>query len=310
MQRNALITGTSTGIGEACVARLADAGWRVFAGVRREEDGDKLLTAGHGDVRPVLLDVADDDQIESAVAEVRRDVGAAGLHGLVSNAGIGIGGPVELVSSEDWRRQFEVNLFGAIALTRAVFELVRAGSGRFVYVGSQAGRFSLAGMAPYSATKHALEALCESMRQELINTPVEVSLVEPGNVKTAIWEKTTDAAARVEELLPDHLRGDYGFVAAALRGIAREGAARGIEPKKVADTVEHALVARRPRPRYLVGPDAKLIGGVVTRLPDRLRERALGLALRRFVRRGGTEVERNGSTARSTDVAARSGGAR
>jgi NAD(P)-dependent dehydrogenase (short-subunit alcohol dehydrogenase family) len=281
-----MVTGASSGIGSACVSHLARTGWTVFAGVRRLVDAEAIAARGVGDVRPVLLDVSDEAQVQLAAAELHREVGATGLHGLVNNAGIAVGGPFELLPLDDWRRQFDVNLFGAIALTRAVFDLVRVAGGRFVFIGSQVGRFSPPGMAPYAASKHALEAVCESMRHELAATPLHVSLVEPGNVRTPVWDKGLDQIRRIAAMLPDDRRADYAFLPPALRGIARDGATLGADPRRVARRVEHALTAERPRARYLVGPDAKLLGGVLTRLPDPARDRVLAALTRRWVRRG------------------------
>lgn len=286
MAKTVLITGTSTGIGAACVQRLAGAGWQVFAGVRRSEDGEKLVANVQGDVHPLVLDVADSEQIQRAITTVDEAVGAAGLDGLVNNAGLGLGGPVELVDMADWRRQFEVNFFGPIALMQAAFPLVRRAGGRFVFMGSQAGRSSHPGAAPYGASKHALEALCESMRHELAKTPLKVALIEPGMVRTPIWEKAGGELARVDELLEGKHREDYGFLLNAMRAFIAEGKKRGVAPEKVAAAVDHALTSKRPRARYLVGPDAKIVGGVVTRLPDRARDRVLGAITQRMVRQG------------------------
>jgi NAD(P)-dependent dehydrogenase (short-subunit alcohol dehydrogenase family) len=286
MGRSVLITGSSTGIGAVTTARLAQAGWTVFAGVRREEDGAALVANVDGDVRPLMLDVSDESQIREAVAEVRAAVGAAGLDGLVNNAGIGLGGPVELIPMADWRRQFEVNLFGVIALTQEAFDLVRAARGRFVFIGSDGGRFSAPGTAPYSATKHAMEAVCESLRHELASTSMAVCLIEPGMVKTPIWDKTAQEIGRVDGLIPDDRRAEYGFLVPAMIGFTEEGRTKGTEPEKVAGRIEHALTATRPKARYLVGPDAKVLGGVVTRLPDPVRDRIFAAVTRRLVRQG------------------------
>lgn len=156
---NALITGTSTGIGEACVARLAELGWTVYAGVRRAEDGDRLKAQHSGDVRPVILDVQSRDDMRRVLDDIAHDVGDRGLQALVNNAGVGTGGPVEYVTEEDWRWVFDVNFFGVVALTQAAIPLLRAGHGRVVHIGSIGGRVSSPGLAPYSASKHALEAL-------------------------------------------------------------------------------------------------------------------------------------------------------
>lgn len=296
MAPTVLVTGTSTGIGAACVERLARAGWTVLAGVRRRADGDLLADRVAGDVRPLIVDVTDEVQVQHAVDEVRAVVGGGGLDGLVNNAGIGLGGPVELVPMADWRRQFEVNVFGVIALTQAAFDLVRDGGGRFVYIGSQAGRVSNPGLAPYSASKHVLEALCESMRHELATTPMTVSLIEPGMVKTPIWDKSDEQIRRAQDLLAVSPRDEYGFLVPATRAFTREAAAKGIEPDRVARAVEHALTVARPKARYLVGPDAKALGTIVTRLPDPLRDRVIGALIRRYARLG-TALERRAGAA-------------
>jgi NAD(P)-dependent dehydrogenase (short-subunit alcohol dehydrogenase family) len=284
----ALVTGASTGIGEACVARLATAGWTVFAGVRRETDGDALTTRYAGDVRPVLLDVSKPGDIDRAVGTIAHDQAGAGLAGLVNNAGIGIGGPVEYLSVEDWRQVFEVNLFGVVALTRSLIPSLRTASGRIVHIGSIGGRISTPGIAPYSASKHALEALAEAQRHEFAGsrTPVTVSLVEPGEVKTAIWDKGEAQIGEIEALLDDVGRQRYQWLLDQSRGFIDDGRARGISPDQVAQVVEHALTAPRPKARYLVGPDAKLFGHVLTRAPDRVRDVLVRLGGLRWERRG------------------------
>src|SRR5665213_1431788 len=163
---NALVTGTSTGIGEACALRLADRGWTVFAGVRRADDGDRLKTQSTGDVRPVLLDMSKRDDMTRVIDDITREVGRDGLHGLVNNAGVGVGGPIEYVTEDDWRWVFEVNLFGVVALTKAAIPLLKAGRGRIVHIGSIGGRVASPGLGPYSASKHALEAVAEAQRHE------------------------------------------------------------------------------------------------------------------------------------------------
>ncbi len=284
----ALVTGASTGIGEACVGRLAAAGWTVFAGVRREADGDALTTRYAGDLRPVLLDVSQSDDIDRAVGTISHDFQGVGLDGLVNNAGIGIGGPVEYLSVDDWRRVFEVNLFGVVALTRSLIPMLRTAGGRIVHIGSIGGRVSSPGLAPYSASKHALEALAEAQRHEFARsgTPVTVSLVEPGEVKTAIWDKGDAQAAEMEARLDDVGRQRYQWLLDQARGFIDEGRKRGISADQVARVVEQALITPRPKARYLVGPDAKLFGHVLTRAPDRDREVFVRLGGRRWERRG------------------------
>ena len=272
--RNALITGTSTGIGEACVARLAAQGWTVYAGVRRAEDADRVKTQHSGDVRPVILDVIKRDDINRVIEDITGEVGDRGLQALVNNAGVSVGGPTEYVSEEDWRWVFDVNFFGIVALTKAAIPLLRAGHGHVVHIGSIAGRVSSPGLAPDSASKHALAALAESERHEFARsgTPIKVSLVEPGEILTAIWDKADASTDEVDRQLDDAGRRRYGWLIDQTRGFIAEGREKGIPASKVAEVVEQALNATKPKARYLVGQDAKLAGHVVTRLPDRIRD--------------------------------------
>jgi NAD(P)-dependent dehydrogenase (short-subunit alcohol dehydrogenase family) len=285
MDRTVLISGTSSGIGAACVARLARAGWRVYAGVRREEDGERLASAIAADVVPVILDVTRAQDIAAVLDRIRAERGK--LHGLVNNAGIGVGGPVELLTVDEWRRQFDVNLFGLLALTREAMPLVERADGRFVHIGSIAGRVAMAGLGPYSASKHALEAVNWALRAELAPaTRMTSSLVEPGDVRTAIWGKAAANVDVLEDVLRSRgLTGRYGFVVDQLRGFAAEGEAKGVAPDAVAQAVERALTARRPRARYTVGRDAAVVG-LMTLLPDRLRELAEAANARRLGRIG------------------------
>ena len=272
--RNALITGTSTGIGEACVARLAAQGWTVYAGVRSTEDGDRVKAQHAGDVRPVILDVIKRDDINRVIEEITSEVGDRGLQALVNNAGVGVGGPNEYVSEEDWRWVFDVNVFGIVALTKAAIPLLRAGHGHIVHIGSVAGRFAAPGFGPYAASKHALEAIAESQRHEFARsgTPIKVSLVEPGEILTAIWDKTEAMTDEIARQFDDTGRRRYGWLLDQARGFVAEGREKGIQASKVAEVIEQALTATKPKARYLVGPDAKLAGHVVTRLPDRVRD--------------------------------------
>ena len=278
-----LITGSSTGVGAACVARLAAGGWTVLAGVRRMEDGEALEGRIKGDVRPLLLDVTDPAAIDRARETVREVCGSRGLRGLVNNAGVPLSGPFELVSMEQWREHLEVNLLGAVAVTRAMFEHVRAGRGRFVFVGSQAGRIALPGTSAYSAGKHGLEAITEALHHELAATAMRVALIEPGHVDTPLFSKAGDDLTRLADQLEHVDRMEYRHLVPATRAYIRAGHKLGMNPERVARLVEHALSAARPRRRYLVGFDARLLGGVVARLPDPLRDRTVAAILRSYV---------------------------
>ncbi len=285
---NVLITGTSTGIGEACTRHFAGRGYTVFAGVRRDEDGARLTSQITGDVRPVILDVSNRDHITNVLAEVTTAVGTEGLAGLVNNAGVGVGGPFEYLDEADWRWVFDVNFFGVVALTKAALPLLETGRGRIVHIGSIGGRIASAGLGPYCASKHALEALAESQRIEFerAGSPIRVSLVEPGEVATAIWDKAEASVDQIEAKLDAEGKRRYQWLMNQSRGFVDEGRAKGVPAAKVADAVEHALTADRPKARYLVGPDAKLAGHFVTKLPDRLRDTFAGFGSKRWETRG------------------------
>ena len=285
MAKTVVITGTSTGIGRACVERMAADGWTVYAGVRKEADGADLVQAVGGDVRPVQLDVTDAGHIAALGARLREELGGRGLDGLVNNAGVAQGGPIETVTDEDWRWHFDVNVFGLVNVTRELLPLLLAAKGRVVNIASVAGRVATPMMAPYSAGKHAVEAISESLRFEVADQGVAVSCVEPGEIETAIWEKADEQLAHVSASLPEDVHVRYRRHIDMLYGFVADGAKRGIPASRVAKAVHHALTASRPKHRYLVGPDAKAIGGI-SRLPDRARARVLALNAARWARAG------------------------
>jgi NAD(P)-dependent dehydrogenase (short-subunit alcohol dehydrogenase family) len=258
-----LITGSSTGIGEATALRLDRAGHRVFAGVRKQEDADRLAKEASDRLVPLLLDVTEESQIREAAQALEPD----GLDGLVNNAGIGRGGPLEFLPIDEWRTQFDVNVFGQIALTRALLPFLRRSKGRVVFVGSIGGRVGGALFGPYSGSKFALEGIAESLRHEVDPLGVSVSMVEPGAVRTRIWEKGRSEADRLEEELPDEAGELYGEQFERLREGFDESERRGVDPDVVAKVIERALTSPRPRHRYLVGPDAILLGSLDRVLP-------------------------------------------
>jgi NAD(P)-dependent dehydrogenase (short-subunit alcohol dehydrogenase family) len=256
LSRTVLVTGASSGIGSASAAWLLRSGWRVLAGVRNSGEAP----AG---TEEVLLDVTDTDQIAAAALGVEE------LHGLVNNAGVALAMPLEFVPLEALRRQLEVNVIGQVAVTQAFMPALRQARGRVVLVGSIAGRSALPFLGPYAASKHALEALADSLRVELRPWGMHVAIVEPGSIKTPIWAK---GAERANELVTDSVADLYGDRIAAFRRIAAERGASGAPADTVAKVIERALTAEYPRTRYVVGRDAHLRSSM-ERLPDRLRDR-------------------------------------
>lgn len=269
-----VITGASTGIGEATATLLAERGFTVFAGVRKEADGQKLASRGLENLRPLKIDVASADSIAAAVKEVEAAVGTRGLSGLINNAGISGGGPLEFTPIAEIRQMFDVNVFGLIETTQAFLPLVRLARGRIVCTGSISGRTSVPFVAPYSMTKSAVQSLCHALRLELKPWGIEVVCVEPGSIATPIWDKGMSEFDEKQESLPPRAFELYGTVIPKLRTLTERTAKTGIPPSRVAEVVLEALTARRPRPRYLVGTDARA-QAVVGRLPDRVRDKAL-----------------------------------
>ncbi|MGB2693952.1 MAG: SDR family NAD(P)-dependent oxidoreductase [Dehalococcoidia bacterium] len=278
--RAVVITGASTGIGEACALRLDKDGWRVFAGVRKEADGLKLKQQASERLTPVMIDVTDEGSIMRAEEAVRAAVGEAGLAGLVNNAGVAVAGPLEFMKIGDLRQQLEVNTVGQIAVTQAFLPLIRKGSGRIVNIGSIAGKMATPFLGPYTASKHAIEALTDALRQELRPWKIHVAVVEPGSIATPIWEKSQQRADDLEQSLPEGAMMLYGKPFNAMREAARKFEAAGVPPDRVAKAVQHALTSGRPRTRYIVGFDATMQRIIAAVVPDRMRDRLVAWQLK------------------------------
>lgn len=277
--RSALVTGASTGIGRATALRLDAAGWRVFAGVREEPDADSLREAGSARLNPVFLDVTEPAQIAAAAERIENE-SEARLDGLVNNAGVAIPGPLETIPLEDFRRQLEVNLVAYVAMTQALLPYIRRGEGRVVFVSSIGGRIAFPFGGAYHAAKFGTEAIGDVFRRELRPWGLKVSIVEPGSIDTPIWERGQRKATEIEAKAPktDLL---YGSAIEKFRKVIRDTAERGIPPEKVAKAIAHALEAKRPHSRYLVGLDAKAQARLMPLIPtlvlDRIVARTLGL---------------------------------
>jgi NAD(P)-dependent dehydrogenase (short-subunit alcohol dehydrogenase family) len=261
----ALITGASTGIGRA-TALLAEA-------------------PAAGRLLALTLDVTDSEQIARAAQTVEEETaqdgrpGTGRLDALVNNAGIGVGGPLELVTLDDLRWQFEVNVFGQVAVTQAMLPALRRAHGRIILVSSIGGRVAMAFTAPYAASKHAIEAIGDTLRVELRRSNVQVAIIEMASVATPIWDKAQTDSERLR--IPDGLQAEYGQVPAAMEKVLKDAEARGIPPEQVAEAIERALTAPRMKARYLVGRQARGMLLAKRLLPDlvfdRVARRALGV---------------------------------
>jgi NAD(P)-dependent dehydrogenase (short-subunit alcohol dehydrogenase family) len=275
-----VVTGASTGIGAACALDCVGRGMTVFAGVRDPRAGQMLAAKAGPLLIPIRLDVVDEQSIAQAVEVVQRIVSEGGLGGLVNNAGIVVGSPLEVIPLPQLRKQLEVNVIGQIAVTQAFLPLLRRGRGRIVNMGSIAGRGTIPLLGPYSASKYALEALTDALRMELQPWGIEVSIIEPGAIATPIWEKSTKEAEGLEASASEEAKVLYAEAVIRIREAVAKAAKRAIPPEAVVQAVHHALTAAHPRTRYLVGVDARLRAWMVKWLPDRVQDRLLLWALK------------------------------
>lgn len=279
--RTVLVTGASTGIGEACAVELDRLGWRVFAGIRDPRAGERLAQRASARMVPVQLDVTDSDQIAAAARHIEEAVGPHGLDGLVNNAGVAVPGPLEALAIADVRRQLEINTVAPIAVTQAMLPMLRRASGRIVMMSSISGRLAPPYLGAYAMSKFALEAASDALRIELRRWRIHVSLVEPGSVVTPIWDKAKTTTMRLIDTLSPEMTELYGGEIRTFERLSDEFAAHGMPVSRVVAAVVHALAARRPKTRYPLGAQTRLSAAVFPFLPDRARDwiirRQLGL---------------------------------
>jgi NAD(P)-dependent dehydrogenase (short-subunit alcohol dehydrogenase family) len=269
-----VLSGASKGIGRACALGLSRRGYHVFAGVRSPEDGAALRDAAGGHLSPLILDVTNESDVARAAGMVHEAVGERGLHGLVNNAGIVVAGPLEFLPEDALREQFGVNVFGALALTRALLPLLRTARGRIVNVSSVNGRLASPFSGAYAGSKFALEALSDALRMELAPAGVAVVVVQPGAIATPIWETSRLRALALLARYPPDAWTHYGGMLKRMQDIRTPHHA--IAPERVARVVARALAARRPRTRYHVGWDARAGVLLVRLLPGRALDWVLG----------------------------------
>jgi NAD(P)-dependent dehydrogenase (short-subunit alcohol dehydrogenase family) len=259
MNKTILVTGASSGIGWATSLELAEKGWRVFAAVRKEADAKKLRDASSGKVTPVIMDIVDYESVKHGAQEIEKALGGAGLDALFNNAGISVQGPLEIIPIELFEQQIQVNVFGHIFVTQTFLPLLRKAQGRIVFTSSESGRMTLPLMAPYSASKFALEAAANALRIELRPWKIRVSCVELQTIKTPMWEKIDTSTEKLISSLPKQARDLYQNELKTLSVFPRWQAEMGISMKKAVRVIIRALSARSPKARYLVGYEARLL---------------------------------------------------
>jgi NAD(P)-dependent dehydrogenase (short-subunit alcohol dehydrogenase family) len=268
--KTVLITGASTGIGAAAARHMAAKGWRVFAGVRKAADGDALKDGATGDLRPIILDVARPEQIASAVQTVSESLAGEKLAGLVNNAGIAKMGPLAIQPMDDFKAHFDVNVFGLLAVAQAFTPLLGADAarkgppGRIVNITSVGGRLSAPFLGAYTATKHAVESITDSLRRELVIYGIDAIAIGPGSVRTPIWDKAE--AANTEG---PYDKSDWAEPLKQFEQVMLSGGRTGFTPEHIAEYIDTALTADKPKARYAPVPDKLTNWTIPTRLPKR-----------------------------------------
>lgn len=274
-----VITGASTGIGEATALHFAERGWEVFAGVRKVADGEALQQKNNL-ITPVQLDVADPEQVAASVDIVSTALNGRKLAGLINNAGIAIMGPLALQPVDEFRAHFEINVFGLLRVTQAFVPLLgsdqdRTGpAGRIVNITSVGGRLASPFLGAYTATKHAVESMTDSFRRELVIFGIDAISVGPGAVKTPIWDK----AEKANTATP-YAKSPWAKPLDKFTQIMLSGGETGLPAQQVAATIETALTARKPKVRYAPVPDKLTNFTLPMLLPKRVVD---GFFWRRF----------------------------
>ena len=280
--RNILITGASTGIGRAIALDLASLGDQVFGTVRNQKDADALLAATPAGAKPIqalLLDVTDGESVLQAAVELTARLDGAGLHGLVNNAGVAIAAPLEYIPIEDFQLQMDINLTGLLRTTQAFLPLVKKTRGRIINISSIAGRLAFPLAGPYHASKHGVEGLSDALRMELQRYGIEVVVIQPGAIRTPIWDTAAKKSSEMGKTLSEQGRKEYGKLIHQVGKASARAGAEGDDPQLCADAVRTALNADRPRTRYIVGRNAK-IGMFLRRiLSDRRMDKIVGKGL-------------------------------
>lgn len=276
MKKSVVVTGASTGIGYAVAQTLAREGFHVFASVRRQADADRIGEEIGEEVTPLVFDVTDPEGIADAARDVADRLGGVTLAGLVNNAGIAVAGPLLHLPIAELREQLEVNVVAPVAVVQAFAPLLGADRsrkgppGRIVNMSSIAGRLAAPFLGPYAASKHALEAISDSLRRELMIYGIDVIVIEPGSVATPIWDKAEDMGFKA------YMQTDYRDQLGRLLKVALRDGRAGYPPERIAAAVLRALVAPRPRTRMPVVAGAFQNWTVPRILPDRALDAMIG----------------------------------
>lgn len=267
-----VVTGTSTGIGNATAKALASRGFYVLAGVRREIDADAIRGKN---IEPVMLDITNEAHIANLVRRIKEDPEKRPLRALVNNAAIEINAPLEVLRLSEWRRQFEVNVFGQVAMIQAVLPALLDSRGTIVNISSIGGKAAMAGYGPYASTKFALEGLSDALRRELEPFGIKVIVIEPGGVVSPMSAQVRIKAEKItKQMTPEH-RSRYGGLMHAMVSLAESYIKDAVPAEKAGQIIAETLITKRPRTRYTIGRDAAIVRFLNWALPDRVLDKLL-----------------------------------
>ena len=278
VQEIAIITGASSGIGAATARELARRGFHVLAGVRRDQDADTIRGPS---IEPLIIDVTNPDHIRALATRVHEDSEGRAVRALVNNAAVPVNAPLEVFPIAEWRRLFEVNFFGHIAVTQTLLPTLIRSKGRVINISSVGGKIAMATYGPYAGTKFALEAVSDALRREMAPFGVKVVVVEPAAVRTKIGDRAIATAHRVAATMTPEQSRRYGGLVQAVTTQTASATESGVSAEAAAKVIATAVTARRPRTRYTIGREAALLP-LLTMMPDRMLDRVLAAALRPY----------------------------
>jgi len=267
-----LVTGSSTGIGRNISEKLALEGYKVFATARKDEDLNSLGKIDN--VIPIKMDVTDYNSILQAKSEISKHLGNNKLFSIINNAGIAIGGPIELIPIEELRKQFEVNYFGVVNVIQVFFPFLDDKHSKIINMSSVGGKVANPFMGPYNSSKFALEALSDSLRRELLGTNIDVIVVEPGRIVTPIWDKA-------EDIDPEKYKNSrYYNVLTRVKKFIIDRGKLGAQPDIVSNTILDILSRKKNKARYWVSSKPLVEVFIPRILPDRILDKVI----KRFLR--------------------------
>lgn len=272
-----VVTGASTGIGAATSRELARRGFHVLAGVRKATDADALRATN---LEPIMLDITNEADIAALVKHITDDPERRPLRALVNNAGIGVNAPVEVLPLSEWRRLFDINLFGHVAMMQALLSALIENRGTVVNISSVGGKVAMATYGPYAGSKFALEAVSDALRREVEPLGVKVIVIEPGAVTTEMLGRVAVTGERITSGMTTEQRGRYATLMHSVIAQAQAAIPRGVPAEEAGRTIADAITSKRPRTRYTVGRDAAISVRLIRFLSDRMLDSLLARSLK------------------------------